>query len=147
MKSAAAGLERIRNCRRALVEAAAPPSGSRSHMAAFEQAMSDDLNTANAISAIFDMVKAANIALREGGKVDGFLEQLDLMCDLLGLDLTNSDIQNTFSTNEIEGLVEERNAAKSAKNWALADEIRQKLLDMGITIKDTREGTKWHFGE
>jgi cysteinyl-tRNA synthetase len=158
MQAAAAGFERIKNCRRQLVDAGAADFESQSSykpdeggfIPAFEQAMSDDLNTANAISVIFDLVKAANIHLRDGAEsatLVGFLAELDFMCDLLGLVIKSAHgIEDAeIKSGEIEKLINERNEAKSAKNWALADEIRDKLQTMGVTIKDTREGTKWHL--
>jgi cysteinyl-tRNA synthetase len=67
------------------------------------------------------------------------------MCGLLGLELNVSNDSNDFDTVKVEALIKERDNAKVAKNWALADEIRDKLNSMGIVIKDTREGTKWHM--
>ncbi|MCL2397837.1 MAG: cysteine--tRNA ligase, partial [Defluviitaleaceae bacterium] len=65
------------------------------------------------------------------------------MCDILGI-LLDADNTNT-DTAEIENLIAQRNAAKAAKNFALADEIRNTLTARNVTIKDTREGTTWHF--
>ncbi|MDR2167211.1 MAG: cysteine--tRNA ligase [Clostridiales bacterium] len=144
LKAAAAGFERIRNCRRALAEHGAG-AGEAGFIKAFKAALADDLNTANAISTIFDLVKAANIALREGAEaavLQGFLAELDLMCDLLGLVISS---ESGVDSSEIENLISERNSAKAAKNWALADEIRNRLHTLGVVIEDTREGTKWHL--
>ena len=142
MQAAANGLERIKNCRRELLDAAAGGDMSGKYFAQFEAALDDDLNTANGISVIFDMVKAVNILLREGGDVAGYLAEMDAMCDILGLKL---DEAVEIDAVEIEDLISQRNEAKAAKNFALSDEIRDRLAAMGVTIKDTREGTKWHL--
>ena len=143
VQAAANGLERIKNCRRELADAngtSAPHQGT--FLTDFEAALDDDLNTANAISIIFDMVKAVNIVLRENGNVDGYLSQLDHMCNILGLKL---DDDANVDVNRIEELIEKRNQAKRDKDFASSDAIRDELLEMGITIKDTRECTKWHL--
>ena len=143
MQAAANGLERIKNCRRELVDANSTgndPQGA--FMADFDAALDDDLNTANAISIIFDMVKHVNILLREKTSVGGYLAMLDQMCDVLGIKFEDgADID----TVRIEELIEQRNQAKRDKDFARSDAIRDELLAMGITIKDTREGTKWHL--
>jgi len=142
MQAAANGLERIRNCRRELADAGGESAESSGLVTAFEDALADDLNTANAISTIFDLVKIANTALREGKNTAHYLRELDFMCEILGLEL---DSKVEIDTAEIEDLIEQRNAAKREKDFSKSDMLRDKLLTMGITIKDTREGTKWHL--
>jgi len=139
-----AGFERIRECRRNLVDANWGSAVETAHRRAFLDALDDDLNTANAISAIFDLVRDANVALRENTENSAFLADLDFMSMLLGLEIGKTNISEA-DENEIEKLIFQRDEAKKAKNWALADEIRNKLTDMGVEIKDTREGTKWHL--
>ena len=142
IQAAAAGLERIKNCRRELVERGGDAAGDAGFIPLFEDALNDDLNTSNAIAVIFELVKAANIALRAAAKTGHFLRELDFMCGLLGFDFLNT--KNTKNT-KIEEMIEERDRAKRDKNFARADEVRDELASMGVTIKDTREGTKWHF--
>jgi len=152
MQAAANGLERIRNCRRNLQDALnsdavipghdpeSPTQELTTLRQAFTNALSDDLNTANAITALFDLVKFANT---HGGNPQAILTEMDFMCDILGLNLDTDSI-NTNAT-EIENLLAERNDAKANKDWTKADQIRDQLAEMGIIIKDTREGTKWHY--
>ena len=109
----------------------------------FEDAMDDDFNTADAITAIFDIVKFINTETDENStkayldKIHSVFYQLS---DVLGLILDKKDDD---LDSEIEALIEERQAARKIKNFAKADEIRDKLLSMGIQLKDTREGVKW----
>jgi len=140
MKAAANGWERITNCQRDLP--AVGTLGDAGFTPLFVAALADDLNTANAIATIFDLVKEANIALREGRPLDGYLAELNFMLSILGLDFKAS--KNTKKT-EIENLIAQRDVAKAAKDWMRADEIRDQLAAMGVTVKDTREGTKWHL--
>ena len=112
-------------------------------VAKYEAAMEDDFNTADAISAIFEMVKAANIHVTENSTVafrDQVLSEIIKLCDVLGI---KTEKKEELLDDEIQTLIDERQAARKAKNFALADEIRGKLLDMGIVLEDTREGVKW----
>lgn len=109
----------------------------------FEMAMDDDLNTADAISVIFELVKYININMNGDTPkmvVDGALEELKLLCGILGIE---AEKKEELLDTEIEALIEERQAARKAKDFARADEIRSKLSDMGIILEDTREGVKW----
>ncbi len=109
----------------------------------FENAMDDDINTADAITAIFDLVKFANIEVTsEGTKAfaQAVLDELTLLCDILGIKLEEKKEE---LSPELMALIEERTAAKWAKDFAKADEIRAELLKKGIEIKDTREGVQW----
>ncbi len=114
----------------------------------FDNAMDDDLNTADAISAIFEFVRFTNANTDENSSSDFAKMLYDTLFELsdtvLGIHLERKEeeIDSEF-TAEIEKLIAERTAAKKEKNFALADEIRAKLLDMGIVIEDTREGVKW----
>ena len=109
----------------------------------FEEAMDDDLNTADALAAIFELVKFANTEVKEGssaafaGKIR---EKLIGLCDILGL-IVEKEEESLDA--EVEKLIAERQAARKAKNFAKADEIRSRLTEMGIILKDTREGVKW----
>ena len=109
----------------------------------FEAAMDDDFNTADAISAIFEMVKLSNSTISEESS-RAYLEELkgsiERLCEVLGI-ITEKKAE--VLDDEIEAMIEERQQARKAKNFALADEIRGKLLDMGIVLEDTREGVKW----
>ena len=109
----------------------------------FEEAMDDDFNTADALAAVFELVKFGNTNVQEGSSAEFAAHTLDVMtklCDVLGLIL---DKKEEILDEEIENLIAERQAARKAKDFARADEIRGLLLDKGIELKDTREGVKW----
>ena len=109
----------------------------------FEEAMDDDFNTADALAAVFELVKFGNTNVQEGSSAEFAAHTLEVMtklCDVLGLIL---DKKEEILDEEIENLITERQAARKAKDFARADEIRGLLLDKGIELKDTREGVKW----
>ena len=109
----------------------------------FEKAMDDDFNTADAIAAIFELVKYANTtATAESSKeyLRGLLDRIVKLGDVLGLIL---DKKEELLDADIEKLIEERQAARKAKDFARADAIRDELLKKGIILKDTREGVQW----
>ena len=109
----------------------------------FEKAMDDDFNTADAIAAIFELVKYANTtATAESSKeyLRGLLDRIVKLGDVLGLILYKKE---ELLDADIEKLIEERQAARKAKDFARADAIRDELLEKGIILKDTREGVQW----
>ncbi len=109
----------------------------------FEDAMEDDFNTADAISAVFELVKFINSNVSTDSSY-AFVKALDdkflTLTDVLGLDI---EVKEEALDADIEALIQERTDAKKAKDFAKADAIRAKLLDMGIVLEDTREGVKW----
>ena len=109
----------------------------------FEAAMDDDFNTADALAAIFELVKFANTNVNENSSKEfaaGFYEELFKLSDVLGLKIEKKE---EILDKEIEDLIQERQAARKAKDFKRADEIRDELLKKGIILKDTREGVKW----
>ena len=109
----------------------------------FDEAMDDDFNTADAIAAVFDLVKFANTNAGEGSSkafVDALKKMIQDLCDILGL-ITEKKAEQLDA--DIENLIQERQDARKAKNFARADEIRNELLEKGIILEDTREGVKW----
>ena len=109
----------------------------------FETAMDDDFNTADAISAIFEIVRLSNSTISEASTkayVSYVKETMDKLCDVLGL---ITEKKEEILDSEVEDLIAKRQQARKDKNFALADEIRGQLLDMGIILEDTREGVKW----
>ena len=109
----------------------------------FEEAMDDDFNTADALAAVFELVKFANTNVQEGSSAEFAeytLEVMTKLCDVLGLTLEKKE---EILDEEIENLIAERQNARKAKDFARADEIRGLLLEKGIELKDTREGVKW----
>ncbi|MGI5948942.1 cysteine--tRNA ligase [Peptoniphilus sp.] len=112
------------------------------HIEKFENAMDDDLNTADAITAIFDLVKDINLNLDENNSKEMLEKTLELLKKLTKVLGIMEEEQGEIS-EEVERLIEERNKARKDKDFARADEIRDELKDMGIEIKDTRSGTTW----
>ncbi|NCB93564.1 MAG: cysteine--tRNA ligase [Clostridia bacterium] len=109
----------------------------------FEEAMDDDLNTADAVSSIFELVKFANTnANEESSKefAEALRTEIISLSDIMGL-IVEKEEENL--DGEIEKLIEERQAARKARDFKRADEIRDQLLAQGIVLEDTREGVKW----
>ena len=109
----------------------------------FDAAMDDDLNTADALAAIFELVRFANThAGEESSKafLSALKEKIVSLSDVLGL---IAEKKEEMLDADIEALIEERQAARKARNFARADEIRNELLSKGIVLEDTREGVKW----
>ena len=118
-------------------------AGSTVYVENFEKAMDDDFNTADAISAVFEFVKYMNTTT-DGASSKEYLQNLFdclvRLTDVLGIIV---DKEDEILAADIEALIEERQAARKAKNFARADEIRDELLAKGIILKDTREGVQW----
>ena len=111
--------------------------------AKFDEAMDDDFNTADAVSVIFELVKFANTHAEEKSSaafVGALKEKITELADICGLIVEKEE---AILDGDIERLIEERQAARKAKNFARADEIRNELLNKGIVLEDTREGVKW----
>lgn len=154
VESSKNGLERILTAIDNLRDAAASNTGTLTEtdranlekvqelVKKYEAAMEDDFNTADAIAAIFEMVKLANITAKDGSQeyAQKLLETLEKLCDILGI---ITEKEEELLDADIEALIEERQAARKAKNFARADEIRNQLAEQGIILKDTREGVKW----
>ena len=109
----------------------------------YEDAMEDDFNTADAIAAVFEMVKLANVNATEDSSkvfVGRLLQTITGLCDVLGI---ITERKEELLDEDIEALIKERQEARKAKNFARADEIRNILQEKGILLEDTREGVKW----
>ena len=109
----------------------------------YDDAMDDDLNTADAISVIFELVKYSNTNVNENSSKEFATKLLDAivtLCDVLGI---KAKVEVELLDEEIEKLIEERQAARKNKDFARADEIRNSLLEQGIILEDTREGVRW----
>ncbi|HIX92379.1 MAG TPA: cysteine--tRNA ligase [Firmicutes bacterium] len=148
-------LERITNCRENLEfykksAALGEPSPEQlasldGYKAAFIEAMDDDFNTADGIAAIFELVRAANELIASNaplGAVEHAAALLDELCGLMGFVEPKSGDDEAFIA-EVEAAIARRAAAKKAKNYAEADKIRAELLEQGIVLEDTPNGTKW----
>lgn len=109
----------------------------------FDRAMDDDFNTADAVSAVFEMVRLANVQATSQSSakfVSTVLKAIVEYSDILGI---ITEREEEMLDEDIEALIAERQNARKAKNFAKADEIRQMLLEKGIILEDTREGVKW----
>ena len=109
----------------------------------FDEAMEDDFNTADAISAVFEMVKLANTNIKATTSKEvilKFIEKIQVLCDILGIE---TDEEKGLLDDDIEQLIEERQNARKNRDFARADEIRDQLLGQGILLEDTREGVRW----
>ncbi len=112
-------------------------------VAKFEAAMDDDFNTADAIAALFELVKLSNSTVSADcskAYTEDMKGRIQSLCDVLGLIVES---RTETLDDAVEKLIADRQAARKAKDFAKADAIRQQLLDMGIELKDTREGVKW----
>ena len=150
IEQGASALSRLYNCREGLVfamehaaEGGEAPEFLAKHKAEFIEAMDDDLNTADALAAIFTLAKDINIMVAaEPTKVacEEALKLFDELCDVLGILYNKSD--NDLDA-EVEELIAKRTEARKNKNFAEADAIRDKLKEMGIILEDTPQGVKW----
>ena len=155
MEAAKSGLERIctaaENLKRLSVAASGEMNEEEKTLFAqtdafvekYEAAMEDDFNTADAISSVFEYVKFANTnasAQNSSAYLTALYERLCKLCDVLGIIVEKEE---EVLDEDIEKLIEERQAARKAKDFKRADEIRDQLQEMGIILKDTREGVTW----
>ncbi|WP_313127877.1 cysteine--tRNA ligase [Anaerocolumna sp.] len=109
----------------------------------YEAAMDDDFNTADAIAAIFEIVKVANSKISSDNSqelIEKVLERIVKLCDILGI---KAEKEEELLDETIDQLIQERQDSRKNKNFARADEIRNLLLEKGIVLEDTREGVRW----
>jgi cysteinyl-tRNA synthetase len=153
LKSAATAIDRLRNFKLRL-ETDRYPEGQNEQLdtraagaiQSFHESLNDDLNTAEALAAIFEYVRDANSAMDAGqfraANVRGALEVISTFDSIF--DVLRPTVQaGQLADVEVDALIEERAAAKKARNFARADQIRQELLDRGIILEDTKAGVRW----
>ncbi len=159
LNQAKSALERLYNCKNNLLhlmqnaEDKEPTAEEKdfvyalmSYKKKFEDAMDDDINTADALAAVFDMVRDLNSVVSP--KIPKkLIEQayglLDELADVLGI--LRKDTMRRELDDEIKMLIEKRQQARKEKNWALADQIRDELKERGIILEDTPQGVRWFF--
>jgi cysteinyl-tRNA synthetase len=153
LKSAATAIDRLRNFSLRLDSAKLPEGTSETieELAAkargtFRASLDDDINTAEALGAVFEFVREANIALdsgefRAGNTVSAraLLDDFDAFFDVLKPSVAPGGLADA----EIEQLIAERTAAKKSRDFARADGIRNQLLEQGIILEDTKDGIRW----
>jgi len=153
LKSAATAIDRLRNFKLRLETDMFPEGGNQAMsertakaMADFSASLDDDLNTAEALAAVFEYVRDANSAMDSGefrrDNVRGaleFLEKFDSIFDVI----KPSARAGELSDEQVDGLIAERTASKKSKDFARADQIRQQLSDQGIILEDTKSGVRW----
>ena len=159
LRAAGQGLTRIKNCHGNLlhnknvekIDNLTCENSYEKYAENFFAAMDDDFNTADAITAVFELVKFANTRMAAKESVAGLLELLENLCGILGITIgedSKNGTKNTEGSNdeEIEAKIAARQAARAAKNFAEADRLRNELTDMGIILEDTPEGVRWKRG-
>ena len=155
LAQAGAGLERLYNTKEKLVFTLSHLEGEMTDAEKalveeldgfrkkFVEVMDDDLNTADAITAIFELSKFINLNVDENSSKEFAEKCLAEFNELTGvLNIVNKEKDNSVDA-EVEALIQQRTDAKKNKDFAKADAIRQQLLDMGIVLEDTRQGVKW----
>ncbi|MFA1641895.1 cysteine--tRNA ligase [Chryseomicrobium imtechense] len=114
---------------------------------AYEDAMDDDFNTANAIATLFEIAKQANVYLKQNqtsvAVLTAYAATLEKFMAVLGLNVSS---EKELLDEEIDALIEERNQARKDRNFARADEIRDQLKEMNILLEDTAQGVRWKRG-
>jgi len=153
---AKAGMERLANSKERLVFTISHAKGQmneselelvsalENHRDRFIEAMDDDINTADAISIIFELARFSNTNVTENSSLEWAEKNLNLFNELTGvLNIIKAEDTASIDNEQIEKLIKDRVEAKKNKDFALADAIRDELKSMGIEIEDTRQGTKW----
>jgi len=151
LKGAESTVARLNDFKQRLIELNAEPGSSPAVVALiersgrrFEEALDDDLNTAEALAAIHDFVRETNSAMAQRlVRTDDQRALLDLVDRFNSVFAVFGEVKKEMLDSEIQALIDERQAARAAKNFARADEIRQQLTDLGIILEDTKEGLRW----
>lgn len=160
MEAAGNGLDRIKNSYKSLLFLEKNAQGemteeekklrdeSDKFRVQFEKAMDDDFNTADAVTAIYEIVKFANVNCNENSSkefIKAIREEMLSLCTILGIIPEEKVEEGKITEEEIQKLIDERTAAKKSKDFARADEIRNELLEKGVVIEDTRAGVRWSY--
>jgi cysteinyl-tRNA synthetase len=159
LKQSESALERIRNCVANLEHLAQSAAGTElskddeksmerlsGYRGKFIEAMDDDLNTADALGAIFELVKDINKSISGDSPLALINHAIGLINEMTGVLGITVKKNGEKPDEEIEAMIKEREQARKDKNYKLADEIREKLSQMGIVLEDTPQGTRWKRG-
>ena len=154
LRAAATAIERLRNFKHRL-ETETFPEGENEVLSAaaaeadrqFVAGMDDDLNTAQALGAVFDYVRDANTKIDAGEFLEGNREAAAGLLDLFDsiFDVLDAETAGKMPPEEIERLIDERAQARMTKDFARADEIRDQLQEQGVVLEDSRDGTYWKY--
>ncbi|MGB7800882.1 cysteine--tRNA ligase [Buttiauxella sp.] len=150
LKQARTSLERLYTALRG-TDSSAKPAGGEAFEARFREAMDDDFNTPEAYSVLFDMAREVNrLKTEDLSAANGLAAALRQLSGVLGLleqepeTFLQSSVQaDDGEVAEIEALIKQRNDARQSKDWALADQARDRLNEMGIVLEDGAQGTTW----
>ncbi len=151
LRGAESTVERLNDFKRRLAELKSGPGSSpaiaeliETSRWRFEEALNDDLNTAGALAAVHDFVRETNTAMARGAVKAGdreamlaLVDRFDSIFNIFG------EVKQELLDSEVQALIDERQAARAAKNFARADEIRNQLTAMGIILEDTKDGLRW----
>jgi cysteinyl-tRNA synthetase len=153
LDDAAASLERLRSFRRR-VDGPVEAEADAEVLAAFRASMDMDLDVAGALAVIFDVVRRGNASIDAGNRPEGLVGAFDEMVEVLGIDMapdTGDPIDVVaiaadlgLSATTIDEIVAHRDRAREARDWVVADQIRDRLAADGVTIEDGADGTRWH---
>jgi len=158
IQAAANSLRRIKNCAANLVFLLSKAGGALSggeralideaarFRSEFEQALENDFNTADAVTAIFEMVRFANVHANGDSSaefVKWLLDELSQLADVLGLVVVEAEAHSDDLAQTVEAMIAQRQEARKNKDFKTADELREKLAEMGVALEDTREGVRW----
>jgi cysteinyl-tRNA synthetase len=156
LKGAAAAIERLRNFKRRLdadkfAEGSNEGAEERAKQAIreFEEGLDDDLNTAQAVGAVFEYVRDVNTAIDAGEFLAGDVAAAEKVLELFDsiFDVLTADQSAKLPAEEIEEFIAKRAAARNSRDFALSDQIRDELQTKGVVIEDTRDGATWHYSE
>jgi cysteinyl-tRNA synthetase len=153
LQQARTSIERLRNFEQRIQTSRVEPGRNeaieertRKALSDFESSLDDDLNTAEALAAIFEYIRDVNSAMDSGEFLEGntpaalgLLRRFDSIFDVLAPTASESGLP----AEQIEALIAERNRARQSRQFARSDEIRQMLLEQGVVLEDTKEGTRW----